>query len=198
MQNNSAINIIPIGPKFQGYNFSILDLETTGGSPYFDRVTEVGLLKIENGELVKTFHTLVNPEVPIPEFITQITGITNSHVAGAPKFSEIEQQLEQLLLDTTLVAHNSDFDYGFLAEEYRRIGKKFSMKSLCTVKLSRALFPEHKRHNLDSLIERFEFSIVNRHRALDDATILWEFLNLLPSKFPQEQIDKTIAKLTRK
>lgn len=175
-------------------SFTILDVETTGGSPYFDRITEIGFLRVEKGEVVNTYNSLVNPGIPIPEFITEITGITDSAVADAPSFDDIKEELAEALEGSILVAHNSGFDYGFLEAEFQRYGWGFAMDSLCTVRLSRVLFPEHKRHNLDAIIERFNFKIKNRHRALDDAKILWDFLKILPTKFQREHIDKTIRR----
>ena len=178
--------------------FTILDVETTGGSPYFNRIIEIGLLRVEKGEVARTYSTLVNPGIPIPEFITEITGITDSDVAEAPAFDDIKEELAESLEDSILVAHNSGFDYGFLQAEFQRSGWGFAMDSLCTVRLSRVLFPEFKRHNLDAIIERFGFNIENRHRALDDAKIVWDFLQLLAERFPPEYLSKTLSRTMQK
>jgi DNA polymerase III subunit epsilon len=182
--------------------FSILDLETTGGSPYFDRIIEVGLLRVEHGEVTRTYSTLINPGIEIPEFITEITGIRDSDLIGAPTFDEIKEELVSHLEDSVLVAHNSGFDYGFLAAEFERCGWEFSMDSLCTVRLSRVLFPEYRRHNLDAIIERHGFKVKNRHRALDDTKVLWEFLQMVQDEFPSDQLNKaferTILKIAPK
>lgn len=178
--------------------FSILDVETTGGSPTYSRIIEVGLLRVEKGEVVREYSTLVNPGVEIPEFITEITGIRDVDLIGAPAFEDIIEELAGYLEGSILVAHNSGFDYGFLAGEFARCGWGFSMDSLCTVRLSRALFPEHKRHNLDAIIDRFGFSIKNRHRALDDAKILWDFLQAAQLHFPAEHFNKTLNRTMQK
>jgi DNA polymerase-3 subunit epsilon len=178
--------------------FTILDLETTGGSPFFNRIIEIGFLRVEKGEIVDTFNTLINPGIPIPEIITEITGIKDEDVVNAPIFDDIKEGLADSLENTILVAHNSGFDYGFLEAEFHRSGWGFAMDSLCTVRLSRVLFPEHKHHNLDAIIERFGFSIKNRHRALDDAKVLWEFLQLLPEKFPRDQVEKAMSRTMQK
>ncbi len=174
--------------------FSIIDVETTGGSPFLDRIIEIGLLRVEKGEVVKTYQTLLNPGVALPEFITELTGITDADLLGAPTFDDIKEELFELLEDSILVAHNASFDYGFIGQEFRRSGWSFSMNNLCTVRLSRVLYPEHKHHNLDALIERHGFSIDNRHRAFDDAKILWDFLQMLPTQFPREQVEKAIKR----
>lgn len=100
--------------------------------------------------------------------------------------------------DTVFVAHNARFDYGFLKQEYLRYGDKFSLKQLCTVKLSRLLYPEHRHHNLDSIIERFQFVIEKRHRAFHDAKILWEFYQKIQTLFPVEKVTQVISHILKK
>jgi DNA polymerase III subunit epsilon len=180
------------------HNFAIVDIETTGGHPLFHRVIEVGLLRIEKGEVVQTYKTLVNPGRPIPEWITGITGITDDQVINAPSFEDIKDELIELFEDAIFVAHNSSFDYGFLQKEFERVDRAFTVDSLCTVRLSRAMFPGFRHHNLTALIERFKFDCANRHRAFDDAKVLWDFLQILPEKFPQEQIDLAVKRCLQK
>lgn len=178
-------------------NFTIVDLETTGGSPFFNRVIEVGLLRVVKGEVVEEYQTLVNPEMPLPEFITKITGLEDQDLINAPLFSEIADDLLSKFEDAIFVAHNSQFDYGFLKEEYRRLGYSFNLPQLCTVRLSRALFPEHKHHNLSALIERYEFECENRHRAFDDARVLWDFLKLMNNSHDQVIFQEVLKKQIR-
>jgi DNA polymerase-3 subunit epsilon len=173
---------------------TIIDVETTGGSPYFSRVIEIGIIRIEHGEIVQEYKSLLNPESPIPEFITAMTGIRDEDVAGAPLFAEVADEILTLFEDSIFVAHNVEFDYSFLKEEFRRIGYQFNLDRLCTVRLSRVLFPEQRHHNLTALIERFEFACENRHRAFDDAKVLWDFLQLLPTKFEAERITTAIQR----
>ncbi len=169
-------------------NFTIVDVETTGGSPFFNRVIEIGLLRIEKGEVVEQYQTLLNPGMAIPEFITKMTGIDDAAVVQAPTFQELADELLSKFEDAIFVAHNSQFDYGFLKEEFRRAGLVFTVPQLCTVKLSRALYKEHRHHNLSAIIERYGFECESRHRAFDDAKVLWDFLqhsqkNIEPSVF---------------
>lgn len=178
-------------------NFTIIDVETTGGSPYFSRIIEVGLLRVEKGEVIEQFQSLINPGVEIPEFITKMTGIENRAVKNAPAFEEIADDLLAKFENAIFVAHNVAFDYGFIKEEYRRLGYGFNLDRLCTVRLSRALFKEHKRHNLSALIERYGFEMKNRHRAFDDAKVLWDFLQMVQKDMP-EQLDKTMQQLVTK
>jgi DNA polymerase-3 subunit epsilon len=157
---------------------SIVDLETTGAHPVHDRVTEVAVIEVRAGEVTDEWSTLVNPGCAIPPGIQALTGITNAMVADAPSFRRLAENLHERLAGRVLVAHNAHFDYGFLRQEFARAGIDFRAKTLCTVKLSRRLYPEHARHNLDSLIARHGLDCRARHRALGDAQAVWQFLRL--------------------
>jgi DNA polymerase-3 subunit epsilon len=152
-----------------------VDLETTGGSAAYDRITEVGIVRVRNGELIEEWSSLVNPERPIPAYIESITCISDAMVAGAPRFGEIAAVVRQKLQGAVFVAHNARFDYSFLRSEFLKADMSFSAKVLCTVKLSRRLFPEYVRHNLDAVMERNGLTCGARHRALGDARVLHDF-----------------------
>jgi len=152
-----------------------VDLETTGGSAAYDRITEVGIVRVRNGELVEEWSSLVNPERPIPAYIEAFTGISDEMVADAPRFGEIAALVRDKLQDAVFVAHNARFDYSFLRSEFLKSDMNFSAKVLCTVKLSRRLFPEYARHNLDAVMERNGLTCDARHRALGDARVLHDF-----------------------
>jgi DNA polymerase-3 subunit epsilon len=149
-----------------------VDLETTGGLAAHHRIIEVGIVLLEDGAVVEEWSTLVNPGLHIPPSIAVFTGIDDTMVSGAPVFEDICAQVATRLEGRTFVAHNARFDYGFLRTEFRRVGRRFSAPVLCTVRLSRAMYPEHPRHNLDTLIERFGLTCQARHRALGDAQVL--------------------------
>ena len=183
---------------FNDHNFTIIDVETTGGSPFFSRIIEVGLLRVQHGEVIEEYQTLVNPQEEIPEFITNMTGITDRTVAKAPLFADIAEELISKFEDAIFVAHNAAFDYGFIKEEFRRLGWSFNTDRLCTVRLSRALYKEHRRHNLSALIERFEFKIKNRHRAFDDAKVLWDFLQHINRELEPELVNKAMKQVLTK
>jgi DNA polymerase-3 subunit epsilon len=183
---------------FTENNYTIVDVETTGGSPFFNRIIEVGLLRIKNGKIVEKYQTLVNPEMEIPAFISDMTGITNAEVRNAPTFLELADEIQKKFEDVIFVAHNSQFDYSFIKEEFRRIGHQFTAPQLCTVKLSRALFPDYKHHNLTALIERYEFECESRHRAFDDAKVLWDFLQHFNKTVEPEILQKALKQLIRK
>jgi DNA polymerase-3 subunit epsilon len=149
-----------------------VDLETTGGMAAHHRVIEVGIVLLEDGEVVEQWSSLVNPAMRIPSTIEAFTGISNEMVAEAPVFEDLRTEVRRRLDGRLFVAHNARFDYGFVRNEFRRLGEKFAAPVLCTVRLSRALFREHPRHNLDALIERYGLECGARHRALGDAAVL--------------------------
>lgn len=155
-------------------NVVFLDLETTGATAARDRITEIGLIEVDGGNFIREWSTLINPGIRIPPMIQALTGINDAMVASAPRFEDIARELYEAIDGRILIAHNARFDYGFLKNEFKRIDKSFSAPVLCTVRLSRKLFPEHARHNLDSLISRHSIVCNARHRALGDARVLWQ------------------------
>lgn len=159
-------------------NMVILDIETTGGSHLFDRITEIALVRIENGEIVDTWQSLINPERSIPSSITVLTGISDAMVKDAPTFAEIAPTLYQYLEGLPLAAHNVRFDYGFLKAEYQRINATLMLKTLCTVKLSRRMFPDYKGHGLDAIMRRHGLTTKARHRAMGDVILVLEYLEV--------------------
>lgn len=179
-------------------NLTFVDIETTGGSITFDRIIEIGILKVRDNKLEETYQTFLNPDRPLPPEIQTLTGITAADLEKAPSFFDIKDELMNYFEDTVFVAHNARFDYGFLKQEFLRYGDRFSQKQLCTVKLSRLLYPEHRHHNLDSIIERFQFEIENRHRAFSDAKILWDFYQKIQNLFPKEKLTQVISHILKK
>ncbi len=172
-----------------------VDLETTGGNAAYHRITEVGIVRMASGAVVEEWSALVNPECRIPSYIEGFTGITNDMVANAPRFADIAAQILDKLRTPTataaapvFVAHNARFDYAFLRTEFRRLGVNFSAKVLCTVKLSRRLFPEFPRHSLDAVMERHRLTCSARHRALGDARVLGDFWTLLQREVGSEKL----------
>jgi DNA polymerase-3 subunit epsilon len=159
-----------------------LDLETTGASADRDRITEIGLIEVADGEYEDEWTQLINPGKPIPAGIAALTGITDDMVAAAPAFADLAPGLLARLEGRVLIAHNARFDYHFLRAEFRRLGIAFNASTLCTVRLSRLLFPEHRHHNLDSVMERFAISCSQRHRALPDAQVIWSFARELRAR----------------
>jgi len=176
---------------------AIVDLETTGAHPAWDRITEIAVLEVDNGEVSTAWSTLVNPGTPIPAAIQALTGISNAMVADAPRFAELAQDLHARLEGRVFIAHNARFDYGFLRSEFERSGIRFNARTLCTVRLSRRLYPEHRRHNLDSLIERHALECRARHRALGDAEAVWQFLRSALAEHGEEVVGAAARQIAK-
>ena len=174
---------------------AFVDLETTGATATADRITEIGIVEVDADGSVREWQQLVNPGTHISPFIEQLTGISNAMVAAAPPFEEVAGETLRRLEGRLFIAHNARFDYGFLKNEFKRLGINFRASVLCTVKLSRALFPEHKRHNLDSLIERHGLQAAARHRALADAQLIhqfWQRIHVAPGNEAVQAALKTL------
>jgi DNA polymerase-3 subunit epsilon len=173
-----------------------VDLETTGGHAASDRVIEAGIVRIEDGVVVEEYSTLVNPGVHIPRGIQQFTGITDAMVEDAPPFGAVVDALESRLAGRLFVAHNARFDYGFLRNEFRRLGRRFRAPVLCTVRLSRALTPGEHGHNLDAVMQRHGIGCDARHRALGDARVLADFLRIARERWPAKALAEIVSRLT--
>ncbi len=193
--------------------FAVIDVETTGGGIAGNRITEICIALVKNGEVVDKYTSLVNPERDIPQHITALTGIDNEMVADAPRFFEIAEQIETFTQDTIFVAHNVSFDYNVIRGEFRNIGQHYNRKKLCTVRLARKLIPGHLSYSLGRLCNTINIPHLNRHRAegdVDATVILFQrllsldknsetinaFLNprskqaTLPPHIPSEQIEE--------
>lgn len=171
---------------------SFVDIETTGASLNNSRIIEVAIIRVENGKVCDVFSSLINPEEHVPQEILDFTGIDTYELEKAPTFYDLKSEILGLLSDSVFVAHNVRFDYAFLKKEFRMHEVRFNSKQLCTVKLSRNLYPKYRRHNLDSIISRFNITVNNRHRALDDAKAIFEFYERVKDTFPEETIVKAI------
>ena len=173
---------------------AFVDIETTGGNPDRDRITEIGVISLHEKD-VQIWESLMDPGVPIPNNIQQLTGITPSMVRDKPKFEELSSEILMELKDKIFVAHNARFDYGFIRSSFERMGIDFRAKVICTVKLSRLLFPDQERHNLDTIVAKHGLKISSRHRALGDADLLLQFWNICLERFGPEKIHNAIAQL---
>jgi len=161
--------------------YAIVDIETTGGLVKRDKITEIAIVLHDGEKVIDQYQTLINPERSIPAFITGLTGITNDMVAGAPLFCEVAKDIVLKTEGAVFVAHNARFDYGFLREEFARLGYAYTRKQLCTVRLSKKMLPQLKSHSLDSLIRHFSLDVDKRHRALDDALATAEVFKIITS-----------------
>ena len=161
--------------------YIIFDLETTGLSAATERIIEIGAVKVENGEILESFDLFVDPEKTITPEITRLTSITNEMVAGAPKETEALEQFFRFCDGCDiLVAHNADFDMGFLRAAIRRCGREEDPVQIDTLVMARAMYPELKKHKLDTIAERLGVTQKHHHRADDDARVLAEiFLKMV-------------------
>jgi len=176
---------------------AIVDVETTGSDPSTDRVTEIAVLLAEGGVLTGQWTTLVNPGTAVPGVIQALTGISQDMVDAAPRFSDIAHELYELFAGRVFVAHNARFDYGFLRREFERAGFKYLAKTLCTVRLSRRLYPGAAGHDLDSLIDRYDLECRARHRALPDAAAVWQFLRRAAGEHGEEVLAVAARQIAR-
>jgi DNA polymerase-3 subunit epsilon len=149
--------------------YVVVDVETTGGTGGNHRITEIGAVKVCDGEVVDRFQTLLNPQRSIPPGIVRLTGISPAMVDDAPYFIDIADAFETFMTGAIFVAHNVDFDYGFVSREYARIGRSFRYPKLCTCASMRKLFPGRRSYSLASLCREFDIPLHQHHRALCDA-----------------------------
>ncbi len=170
--------------------YAIVDIETTGGRANRNRITEIGIVLFDGEKITDTYETLINPESPIPAGITELTGITQEMVKDAPKFHEVARKVVEMTEGAIFVAHNVRFDYEFLREEFRRLGYTYSRRKLCTVRLTRKVFPGLPSYSLGNLIRHFGIKVDARHRALADAAATTELLEMaLKGKDTQGEVD---------
>jgi DNA polymerase-3 subunit epsilon len=149
--------------------YAIVDIETTGGSSRFEKITEIAIYQHDGEKITDKFISLINPERNIPYFITNLTGITNEMVEDAPKFYEIAKRIIEFTEDRIFVAHHARFDYSFIREEFKSLGYNFKRNILDTVTLGRKLLPGHRSYSLGNICRDLNIEINGRHRAEGDA-----------------------------
>jgi DNA polymerase III subunit epsilon len=171
--------------------YAILDIETTGISAGFEKMTEIAIFIHDGEKIVEEFSTLINPERVIPTFITRLTGIDNGMVANSPKFYEIARQIIELTENTTIVAHNAHFDYSFIKQEFKSLGYNFNRTRLCTVKLAKRILPGHPSYSLGNICRALNIKIENRHRAAGDALATVRLFEMLLANDPTGIIAQT-------
>jgi DNA polymerase-3 subunit epsilon len=164
-----------------------VDIETTGGSPIKSNIIEIGAIRVEDGIVTDEYRSFVNPGSSVPYWITKITGIKDADLVQAPYFDEIAYQLHSILNGAIFIAHNVRFDYSFIKHQLDGCGYEFKPKLLCTVRLSRALYPEDNGHSLEKIIKRHGILTNARHRAFDDALAIKDFAEIA---FKEHGVDK--------
>jgi DNA polymerase-3 subunit epsilon len=175
--------------------YVMLDLETTGGNAVHDRITEIAAVRVENGLETARWSTLVNPGVRIPPFIQALTGISDAMVADAPSFDEVAQNLLEILDGAVFVAHNVRFDHSFVQNELARMDIALKAKTLCTVRLSRKLYPQHKGHGLDAILQRHGLHTMARHRAMGDVDVVLQWLKIATQELGQAAVQRMALEL---
>lgn len=166
--------------------FAVIDVETTGGGIHGNRLTEICIVLLRGMEVIDKFTSLINPEKEIPRQITVLTGIDNAMVADAPKFHEIAKKVEEITRNAIFVAHNVNFDYNVLRNEFRELGYDYNRRKLCTVRLSKKLIPGLFSYSLGRLCDSINIPLINRHRAegdTDATVILFQRLLSLDDNF---------------
>ena len=174
--------------------YAILDIETTGGQFNEEGITEIAIYKFDGHEVVDQFISLVNPEKPIQPFVVKLTGINNAMLRSAPKFYEVAKRIIEMTEGCVIVAHNASFDYRILKTEFRRLGFDFKKQTLCTVELSKKLFPEQESYSLGKLVRALGIPMADRHRANGDAMATVKLFKLLLSKDVEKEIVKSFIK----
>ncbi|MES2744810.1 MAG: 3'-5' exonuclease [Bdellovibrionota bacterium] len=173
-----------LSPESIVMNFPVVifDFETTGLDVYRDRIIEIGAIKYENGRRVGDFSFLIDPEIPLPEIITKITGITDAMLEGQRKIEGVLPEFLQFIDKCVLVAHNAEFDLNFLRSVASRQGYQIEYPCFCTLKMARLLLPDLESKNLDTLAKHYELSFAARHRSIGDCEVTGSVLTNLLAK----------------
>lgn len=179
--------------------YAILDIETTGGKFNEEGITEIAIYKFDGHEIIDQFISLVNPQIPIQEFVVKLTGINNKMLRNAPKFFEVAKRIVEITKDCILVAHNAAFDYRILRTEFTRLGYNYDRNTLCTVELSQQLILEQPSYSLGKLTKSLGIPMSDRHRASGDALATIQLFKLLLEKDTEKSIiQKSIKHFDKK
>ena len=174
--------------------YAVVDVETTGGKYNEEGITEIAIYKFDGNKIVDQFISLINPERPIQPFVVQLTGINEKMLRNAPKFYEIAKRVIEITENSTLVAHNANFDYRMLCTEFNRLGFTYERPTLCTVSLSKKLIPEQESYKLGKLVRALGIPLSDRHRAAGDARATVKLLKLLLDKDTKKTIVKEVIR----
>ncbi len=168
--------------------YAIVDIETTGGTPITSKITEIAIIISDGSTIKDCYESLINPEIPIPYNITRLTGIDNSMVAEAPRFFEIAKDILSYLEGRIFVAHNVNFDYGHIKREFKELGYNFEANKLCTVRMSRKVFPGLPSYSLGKLCKSLGVTLTSHHRAMADTAATTEIFHLIKEQDKQAEI----------
>lgn len=174
-------------------DFAVVDVEASGGIKENNRIIEIGVVLTDGKEIFETFHSLVYPGVEVSPFVEHLTGITTEMLANEPPFARIAEKVFSMLDGKIFVAHNVSFDYSLLRNELRRTANKLELPRLCTVKLSRRIFPGLASYKLDSVTNSLGIAPFTHHRALDDALAAAEILKCAIEKAGEEAVWQNVS-----
>ncbi len=174
--------------------YAIVDIETTGSYQRSHAITEIAIIIHDGEKVVDSFETLINPETSIAPFVSRLTGITNQMLQNAPKFHEVAKKIWTMTDDAVFVAHSVNFDYSYIHEEFKSLGADFRRKKLCTVRLSRKLFPGYPSYSLGNICANLGIEIADRHRAMGDAAATAKLFELCLQHDTEEVIKKSLNK----
>lgn len=174
-------------------NFAIVDCEATSGAKATNRIIEIGIVLMDGTEVVDTYQSLIDPGIPVPPFVENLTGIKTSMLAHQPQFKDVAETVFEKLGGRVFVAHNVTFDYNLVKTELARTANKLELPRLCTLKMSRKVFPGLKFYNLGAVSEYLGVPDFSHHRALDDAKACAEILRHALEKVGEDGIRKFIT-----
>jgi DNA polymerase III subunit epsilon len=175
--------------------YAIIDIETTGNTYRSGKITEIAIFVHDGLGIVDSFSSLINPECYIPDFITRLTGIDNEMVRSAPRFYEVARKVVEMTNETVFVAHNVNFDYKFIQEEFNRLGYDYQRKTMCTVKMGRKYLPGHRSYSLGTLCAELDIPINGRHRAAGDALATVKLFELIMERKAQKESKQSHGQL---
>ncbi|HEY3369800.1 MAG TPA: 3'-5' exonuclease [Prolixibacteraceae bacterium] len=167
--------------------YAIIDIETTGNTYKSGKITEIAIFIHDGFEIVDSFSSLINPECYISDFITRLTGIDNEMVRTAPRFYEVARKVVEMTTGAVFVAHNVNFDYKFIQEEFIRLGFDYQRKTMCTVRMGRKYLPGHRSYSLGKLCADLGISINGRHRAAGDALATVKVFEMILDRKAQKE-----------
>jgi len=179
-------------------NFAILDVETTGGKFNQEKITDISILIYDGVKIINRFETLINPDKEIQPFVQRLTGINNELVKNSPRFKDVSKKIFEITKNKIIVAHNVDFDYRIIKNEFQNINIKYLRDSLCTVDLSKLIFPNLKSYKLTNLLSNFGIVNQNPHRANSDALGALELFKILIDKDLDMKVIKSKIKSDKK
>lgn len=174
--------------------YAIVDIETTGSYKRQHAITEIAILVHDGKKIVDSFETLINPETSIAPFVSRMTGITDHMLHDAPKFHEVAKKIWTMTDDAVFVAHSVNFDFSFIREEFKSLGADYKRRKLCTVRLSRKIFPGDASYSLGNICGHLGIDISNRHRAMGDASATAELFAMCLDNDKEEVIKKSLNK----